>query len=41
MEDDDGNPTEEDNIIVDELFKKCHEYCEPRMNLVIDRRKFF
>ena len=41
IQDADGNPTEEDNITINELFKKFDEYCEPRKNLVVERRKFF
>ena len=41
IQDADGNPTEGDNITINELFKKFDEYCEPRKNLVVERRKFF
>ena len=36
-----GNETDEDNITVKELFKNFEEYCLPKKNLVVERRKFF
>ena len=33
--------SEEERYSVNELFKKFDEYCEPRKNLVVERRKFF
>ena len=35
-----GNPTEEDDITVRQLFKNFEDYCLPK-NLVVERRKFF
>ena len=40
-EDEQGNPTNEDDITVQELFKKFEDYCLPKKNLVVERRKFF
>ena len=40
IQDADGNPTEEDYITINELFKKFDEYCEPRKNVVVERRQF-
>ena len=34
-----GNQTEEDDITVKELFKRFEEYCLPKRNLVVDRKK--
>ena len=39
-EDEQGNPTNEDNITVQELFKKFEDYCLPKKNVVVERRKF-
>ena len=36
-----GVETEEDNITVKMLFQKFEEYCLPRRNLVVERRRFF
>ena len=36
-----GNQTEEDDITVKKLFKRFSEYCLPKKNLVVERRKFF
>ena len=36
-----GNQTEKDNITVKKLFKRFEEYCLPKKNLVVERRKFF
>ena len=41
IQDADGNPTEEDYITINELFKTFDQYCEPRNNLVVERRTFF
>ena len=35
-----GNQTEDD-ITVKKLFKRFQEYCLPKKNLVVERRKFF
>ena len=39
--DEEGNPTDEDEITVKQLFQKFQEYCLPKKNLVVERRKFF
>ena len=39
--DEEGNPTDEDEITVKQLFQKFEEYCLPKKNLVVERRKFF
>ena len=36
-----GNPTDEDDITVRQLFKDFEDYCLPKKNLVVERRKFF
>ena len=36
-----GNQTEDDDITVKKLFKRFEEYCLPRKNLNVERRKFF
>ena len=36
-----GNQTEEDDITIKGLFEKFEEYCLPKKNLVVERRKFF
>ena len=36
-----GNQREEDDITIKGLFKKFEEYCLPKKNLVVERRKFF
>ena len=36
-----GTDTVADNITVSELFRKFEEYCIPKRNLIIERRKFF
>ena len=35
------NQTVEDDITVNKLFKRFEEYCLPKKNLVVERRKFF
>ena len=35
-----GNPTDEDDITVRQLFKSFDDYCLPKKNLVVERRKF-
>ena len=35
-----GEDTDEDEITVDALFKKFEDYCIPKRNLIIERRKF-
>ena len=39
--DEEGNPTDEDDITVKQLFQNFEEYCLPRKNLVVERRKLF
>ena len=39
--DEEVNPTDEDEITVKQLFQKFEEYCLPKKNLVVERRKFF
>ena len=41
IKDEAGNKTDEDQIPVTELFRKFEEYCIPKRNLIIERRKFF
>ena len=36
-----GDQTEEDDITVKKLFKRFEDYCLPKKNLVVERRKFF
>ena len=36
-----GNQAEEDDITVKKLFERFEEYCLPKKNLVVERRKFF
>ena len=36
-----GDQTEEDDITVKKLFKTFEDYCLPKKNLVVERRKFF
>ena len=36
-----GNPADEDDITVRQLFKDFEDYCLPKKNLVVERRKFF
>ena len=36
-----GDQTEEDDIMVKKLFKRFEDYCLPKKNLVVERRKFF
>ena len=38
--DEEGNPTDEDEKTVKQLFQKFEEYCLPKKNLVVERRKF-
>ena len=37
----DGGGTKEDDITVKALFLKLEEYCPPKKNLIVKRRKFF
>ena len=37
----DGNPTDEDDSKLQELFKRFEDYCLPKRNLVVERRQFF
>ena len=36
-----GDQTEEDDITVKKVFKTFEDYCLPKKNLVMERRKFF
>ena len=36
-----GDQTEEDDITVKKVFKTFEDYCLPKKNLVVERRKFF
>ena len=36
-----GDQTEGDDITVKKLFKRFEDYCLPKKNLVVERRKFF
>ena len=36
-----GDQTEEDDITVKKVFKTFEDYCLPKKNLVVKRRKFF
>ena len=36
-----GNQAEEDDITVKKFFKRFEEYCLPKKNLVVERKKFF
>ena len=37
----DGNPTDEDGITVRQLFINFEDYYLAKMNLIVERRKFF
>ena len=41
VQDEDGNDTDADNLTVETLLQKFEEYCLPRRNLVVERRRFF
>ena len=36
-----GDQTEEDDMTVKKVFKTFEDYCLPKKNLVVERRKFF
>ena len=36
-----GNQAEKDDITVKKFFKRFEEYCLPKKNLVVERKKFF
>lgn len=36
-----GNPTDKDDITVKQLFRNFEDYCLPKENFVVERRKFF
>ena len=38
--DEEGEPTDEDEITVAALFKKFEDYCKPKRNLIVERHKF-
>ena len=38
--DEEGEPTDEDEITVAALFKKFEDYCNPKQNLIVERHKF-
>ena len=37
---DEGEPTDEDDITIAALFKKFEDYCKPKRNLIVERYKF-
>ena len=37
----DGVETEEDDLLVKALFQKFEDYCLPKKNLIVERRRFF
>ena len=37
----DGVETEKDDIMVEALFQKFEDYCVPKKNFIVERRRFF